>query len=412
MPNPKLSSCAAALAGLVLASSAFAAAPRTPPPAHWVGTWAASPMLAPNKGDVFNTEAAEGVTLREIAHLSLGGSSFRVVLSNEFGTADLAIGVASLATVDPATGTLSSTAMPVTFAGQPGVVIPPGALEVSDPIALKAAPMADVAFSVFLPAQKIEAFTVHPFADTTNFRVSGNSVTAPTLADPAKFYSWDFLKDIEVDAPANAASIVAFGDSITDGAHSTRDANARWPDVLAQRLLANPATRELGMLNQGIGGNRVLHDGTGPNALARFDRDVLAQPGVRYLVIMEAINDIGHSFDPAKPFDPITAEELIAAYKQMIERAHEHGIKVFGATLTPYVGAKYQSPAGELVRQKVNEFIRHGGAFDGVIDFDQATRDPSNAGVFLPAYDSGDHLHPRDAGYKSMGQSVDLKLFR
>jgi lysophospholipase L1-like esterase len=166
------------------------------------------------------------------------------------------------------------------------------------------------------------------------------------------------------------------------------------------------------VLNQGIGGNRVLYDTTGPNALSRFDRDVIAQPGVKYVVVMEAINDIGHSFDLKSPRDPVTTETLIQAYKQLIERAHEHGIKVFGATLTPYVGAGYQSPAGEAVRQAVNEFIRHGGAFDGVIDFDQVTRDPANPGAFLPSADSGDHLHPGDAGYKAMGDSIDLKLFR
>lgn len=405
--------CLAALtAGALLVSPPVAAAQGTGwVGTHWVGTWATSPMLAPNNGGKFESEAAEGTTLRQIVHLSLGGSSFRVVLSNEFGTKDLKIGEATLANAGPG-GALASTAMPVTFSGRASVVIPAGAMVVSDAVAVKAAPLTDLSVSLFVPSQAIEGLTLHPFADQTNYRVPGNSVTAATLTDAKTFASWDFLKGIDVEAPASAASIVAYGDSITDGALSAKDTNHRWPDFLAARLQASAATKNFGVLNQGIGGNRVLHDVTGPNALARLDRDVLAMSGVKYLVVMEAINDIGHSFDPNKPYDPVTAEDLIAGYKQIIARAHEHGIKVIGATLTPYVGAKYQSPEGEACRQAVNEFIRHGGAFDGVIDFDKATRDPANPGVFLPDYDSGDHLHPKDAGYKAMGESIDLKLFR
>ena len=399
-----------ALAAPVLAL-ALSASAATPPARHWVATWATSPVFASNTTGKFEATAADGITLRQIVHISLGGSSFRVQFTNEFGTADLKIGAASMATVGAA-GALTSTAMPVTFGGQASVTIPAGAMIVSDPVSLKVAALSDLAVSLFLPPQTIDAITQHSFADTTSYRVSGNSVTAPTLTDAKTFTTWMFLKGIAADAPANAASIVTFGDSITDGALSTKDTNHRWPDILAARLQANAATRNLGIDNQGIGGNRVLHDTTGPNMLARFDRDVIAQPGVKYLIVMEAINDIGHSFDPGKAYDPITADDLIVGYKQLIERAHEHGIKVFGATLTPYVGAKYQSPAGEAARQAVNEFIRHGGAFDGVIDFDQVTRDPANPGTFLPAYDSGDHLHPKDAGYKAMGESIDLKLFR
>ncbi|MDT7813442.1 MAG: hypothetical protein QOJ42_3358, partial [Acidobacteriaceae bacterium] len=208
-----------------------------------------------------------------------------------------------------------------------------------------------------------------------------------------------------------AASIVTFGDSITDGAHSTRDANARWPDILARRLQADKKTAHLGVLNQGIGGNRILHDTTGPSALARFDRDVIAQTGVKYLVIMEGINDIGHATDPAKPYDVVTADDLIAGLSQLATRAHTHGIKVIGATLTPFVGAKYQSPAGEEMRQAFNNWIRTTNQLDGVIDFDKVTTDPTHPGMFLILDDSGDHLHPGDAGYKAMGDSIDLNLF-
>jgi len=236
-------------------------------------------------------------------------------------------------------------------------------------------------------------------------------VTSATLTSPQKIYSWDFLKGVDVKADAASAAIVAFGDSITDGAHSTRDANARWPDVLAKRLAADKRTAKLGVLNEGIGGNRVLHDNTGPSALARLDRDVLSQDGVKYLILMEAINDIGHAADPVKPYDVVSADDLIAGYVQIVERAHAHGIKVIGATLTPYVGAKYQSPAGEVMRTTLNEWIRTSKLLDGVVDFDKATRDTANPGVFAATADSGDHLHPGDAGYKAMGESVDLKLF-
>jgi lysophospholipase L1-like esterase len=236
-------------------------------------------------------------------------------------------------------------------------------------------------------------------------------LSAEKLTATKKIYSWNFLKGVDVQAEREAGSIVAFGDSITDGAKSTRDTNTRWPDVLAARLAANKATAHLGVLNQGIGGNRILHDNTGPSALARFDRDVIAQAGVKYVIILEAINDIGHAADPKKPYDIVSADDLIAGFSQMARRAHTHGIKVIGATLTPYIGAGYQSPAGEAMRQAVNQWIRTTKELDGVVDFDKATADPAHPGVFLPADDSGDHLHPNDAGYKAMGEAIDLKLF-
>jgi lysophospholipase L1-like esterase len=220
------------------------------------------------------------------------------------------------------------------------------------------------------------------------------------------------VKGIDVStSDPKAAAIVAYGDSITDGALSTRDVNRRWPDVLARRLQENSKTAHLSVLNEGIGGNRVLHDGTGPNALARFDRDVLAQSGVKYLIILESINDIGRTAQPRAPGDEITVPQLISALTQLVTRTHAHGVKVFGATLTPYVGANYASPAGEQMREAINQWIRTSGVFDGVIDFDQATRDPANPTVFDPAADSGDHLHPGDAGYEKMGSAIDLSLF-
>ena len=378
---------------------------------HWVGTWATSPMAAKNPEAKFGAPGTDGTTLREIVHISIGGPSVRVILTNEFGLDPLTVGGAQIALSAGTSAITAGSATPLTFGGTPSIIIPPGALVVSDPVALKVAPFSNLAVSIFLPDQPINQLTLHSFADQTNYLAPGNVVSATSLDTPTTFFSWDFLKGVDVVADDKAASIVTFGDSITDGAHSTRDANARWPDVLAHRLQADKKTANLGVLNQGIGGNRILHDTTGPSALARFDRDVLAQTGVKYLVIMESINDIGHATDPSKPYDVVTAEDLITGLGQLATRAHTHGIKVIGATLTPFVGAKYQSPAGEEMRQAINKWIRTTNQLDGVIDFDKVTTDPTHPGMFLPLDDSEDHLHPGDAGYKAMGESIDLKLF-
>jgi len=364
---------------------------------HWVGTWTASPIAEPNPHHTF----AQDTTLRQTVHISLAGSKIRVVLTNELGIEPLIIGGATVATTTPQT---------LTFSNQPTITIPPGAVVVSDPIALNLPPLSDLTINLFLPAQTLTTLTLHNFADATNTDAPSNQLTAPTLTTPHQNTYFQFIKDVEVDAP-NAAAIVTFGDSITDGAASTRDANHRWPDILAQRLHANPATQNIAVLNAGIGGNRILRDGFGPNALARFDRDVLAQAGVKYLILLEGINDIGNAYSPANPHDPVTAPDLIAGLAQLARRAHTHNIKVYGATLTPYLGAGYASPAGEAVRQALNQWIRTTPEFDAVIDFDKATSDPANPSVFSPTADSGDHLHPGDAGYKTMANSIDLNLF-
>lgn len=377
-------------------------------PDHWVGTWAAAPLALPNP------EAKIGsadTTFREIVHVSIGGPSVRVILTNEFGLDSLTIGAANVALSAGGSEINSAASSALTFNGRPSITIPAGALAVSDPVDLKLPPFSDVAVSIFIPAQAISQVTHHSFADQTSYTASGNVASAKTLDAPEEITSWPFLKGIDVKADAKSAAIVAFGDSITDGAHSTRNANARWPDVLARRLQADKKTAHLGVLNEGIGGNRILHDRAGANALARFDRDVLSQAGVKYLIILESINDIGHAQTLHQPDDVVSAEDLIAGLSQLATRAHTHGIKVIGATLTPYVGAGYSSPAGEAMRQAINQWIRTTNQLDGVIDFDKTTQDPANPTVFLPAYDSGDKLHPSDAGYKAMGDSIDLKLF-
>ncbi len=363
---------------------------------------------------VANTDGRYGAadtTLREIVHVSMGGPLVRVVLTNEFGTEPLTIGAVHVALSSGGGAITLSSANALTFGGKSSITIPAGAMAVSDPAALALPAFADVAVSIFVPAQTMHQVSAHTFADQTSYESAGNEVNRSKLTDAKPIYAWPFLKGVDVKVAGTSGSIVCFGDSITDGALSTRDANSRWPDLLARRLEGNGKTKNLGVLNEGIGGNRVLHDGTGPSALARFDRDVIAQAGVRYLVVMESINDIGHAADPVKPYDVVTADDLIQGFTQMVERAHTHGIKVIGATLTPYVGAKYASPQGETMREAVNEWIRTTKLLDGVIDFEKATRDPANPQVFVAADDSGDHLHPKDAGYKAMADSIDLKLF-
>lgn len=380
------------------------------PAANWVGTWAASPVgSAVNDG-----QAAPGnSTYRNIVHISLGGSAVRVQLTNEFGTEPLEVGAAHIAVSAGGGSTQTNTDHALTFNGRPTVEIPAGAFVVSDPVTMQAAPLSDLTVSVYLPEQRIRNTTCHSFGDSTNYILRGDATVAATANNSSPIYAWCFVKGIDVQTAAadKAAAIVAFGDSITDGAQSARDANHRWPDVLAARLQADKKTAHLGVLNQGIGGNRVLHDGYGPSALARFDRDVIAQSGVKYLIILEGINDIGRLKNPHEQGDKITADDLIFGLSQLVTRAHQHAIKVFGATLTPYLPTGYSSPQGEQVRRDYNQWIRTSGVFDGVIDFDKITQDPAHPDQFLPDYDSGDHLHPKDAGYKAMGDAIDLSLF-
>ncbi len=355
---------------------------------------------------------AADTTVREIVHVSLGGPVVRIVFTNEFGTEPLTIVAAHIAISQGGSTINLVSAAGLTFGGRTSVTIPPGALVVSDPAPLNLPAESDLAVSFFLPAQAITHVSAHGYADQTSYTAPGNVVGAKTLENPTEIHSWPFVKGVDVKVSARSAAIVAFGDSITDGAYATAGANARWPDELARRLLADKKTANLGVLNQGIGGNRILHDNTGPSALARFDRDVIAQAGVKYVVILEAINDIGHAYDSRRPYDVVSADDLIAGYVQMVERAHMHGITVYIATLTPYVGAGYESPAGEQVRQAVNQWIRTTNQIDGFIDFDKTTQDPANPTMYLPAYDHGDHLHPSDPGYKAMGDSIDLRLFQ
>ena len=350
-------------------------------------------------------------TLRQIVRTSIGGSRVRVVLSNAFGTAPIEIGGGHLALRDKESNIVAQSAKPLTFSGRATGTILPGAVLLSDPVDLTVAPVSDLVVDLFVPGELgvgPSPVTTHNGASQTNYLSEpGNHSGAAALPVAGRTTAWFLLARVEVMAPANTLAVVAFGDSITDGARSTVDMNARWPDVLARRLAAQRGA-PVAVLNAGISGNRVLGDGAGVSALARFDKDVLMQTGVTHVVVMEGINDIGLARANASP----GADDLIAAHKQLIERARARGLKVYGATLTPFEGAGYFTPEGEQKRQALNEWIRTSKAYDGVIDFDRVTRDPNAPSKFLPAYDSGDRLHPGDAGYKAMGDAVDLALFR
>jgi lysophospholipase L1-like esterase len=366
-----------------------------------------------------STTAFTDVTVREIVHLSRGGQYVRVRLSNLFGVQPLQISAVHLADASATDSSqiVEGTDTPVTFQGKPSVMIPPGAAYVSDPVSFHAAPLSNLAISFHLD-QPAMPETIHDNSNQITFIAHGDQVAAPELTSARTELHWYWLSGVEVGAPQPGSCIVAFGDSITDGWQSTVNANNRWPDDLAARLQANPATSNVCVLNEGIGGNRVLLDGTGPNAMARFDRDVLAQPGVKYAFVLEAINDIGHladQYNVSQADQDALYDHLIAGYQQMIDQAHAHGITIIGATLTPFRGCGYYTVQGaefEALRQKINTWIRTPGHFDAYVDFDKITRDPAHPDRFLPAYDSGDHLHPGPAGYKAMADAINLQWFQ
>jgi lysophospholipase L1-like esterase len=384
----------------------------------------AAPPVAPPPGQTFAPPPYihfTNQTLRQIVHTSIGGSKARVVLSNAYGTAPLTVGAAYIALRDKDAAIQTASGRPLTFSGKPTITIPANAVMYSDPVNLAVPQMSDLAIDLYLPGttNTSATLTMHGGAFQTSYiSETGNYAGQATFPQVGTTRSWFVLSRVDVAAPDATGAIVAFGDSITDGAQSTADTNNRWPDHLARRLLAQGT--KMGVLNAGIGGNRVLNEaavpagvdaravGAGINALARFERHVLSLPGVTDVIVLEGINDIGNARENPTP----TAEDLIAGHKQLIEQAHARGLRIFGATLTPFWGAAYYTEVGEAKRQALNDWIRTSKAYDGVIDFDKATRDPSDPKKLLGQYDSCDYLHPSDAGYKAMGEAIDLSLFR
>jgi lysophospholipase L1-like esterase len=373
--------------------------------ANWVGTWAASPMACPvDSGEPSPADS----TYRNVMRISIGGKRFRVQLTNEFGTTQLMVDSAHLA-LDSGNGTIKSdTDHALTFAGHPSVAIPAGGFVLSDEVALDAPALSSLTVSLHVANQKLSTKSCHLLASSTNYVTQGDASGAIKMKNARTTDSWNFVKGIDVVTEKNAFAIVALGDSITDGNASTKDANHRFPDYLSERLQKAPNMAHIGVLNEGIIGNRILHAELGPNAIARFDRDVLAQSGARYLILLEGVNDINWSDDPSQE---ASTQELIVGISQLVERAHTHGITVIGATITPFVGAEGFPEKNDPVRTALNQWYRTAGVVDGVLDFDEVLRDPSKPSRLNPLYDSGDHLHPNDAGYEAIAKSIRLSLF-
>jgi len=385
--------------------------------AAWVQTWGASPEPpSAARGRFPATPSFSDQTIRQVVRISAGGRRLRIRLTNEFGAAPLAIGAVHIAMAGAGGAIRPGTDRALTFGGRTSAVIPPGAPLLSDPIAFDAPVLSSLAVTMYLPGDTGPC-TCHASGMQTAYAAGPGDLTGSAeLSGATKLQARTFLSGVEVDGGKPARAIVVLGDSISDGIGSTPDANHRWPDLLADRLVKRGTP--FGVVNQGISGNRLLHDGAGVSALARFDRDVLSTPGAAYVILFEGVNDLGLSNPPpemAKIFgiagDPVGADDLIAADKQMIARAHALGLKVYGATITPYKGAIYWTAEGEAKRQAINAWIRKGGGFDGVIDFDAVLRDPADPGQIRPGFHAGDHLHGSDAGYRAMADAIDLGLF-
>jgi lysophospholipase L1-like esterase len=382
---------------------------------HWVGTWAtaavARPGAAPAQSAAVDEASSEDFgdsqlhlenrTLRQVVDTTIGGERIRVVFSNAFGTDPLEIGAAQIALHEKDSSIVAKSGHPLTFARRRSGTIPAGSVLISDPVNLVVPDFARLAIDLYLPAEAAAStspVTMHPDALQRSYvSLPGDHTGAPDLPVRTTTQAWSFLARVEVTAPAPVGAVVAFGDSITDG--------TRWPHDLAKRLAARGL--KLAVLNQGISGNQLLADGAGPSALARFDRDVLVQSGATHVIVLESINDIGIGFDDPWP----GVDDLILGHRQLIERAHGRGLKIYGATLTPFEGSLYWTPEGEAKRRALNEWIRTSKAYDGVIDFDAAVRDPNAPTKLQSHYDPGDHLHLNDAGYRAMANAINLGLF-
>jgi lysophospholipase L1-like esterase len=396
---------------------------------HWVGTWAtavvprpqAPPGAPAGRGPAplnFNNQ-----TLRQIVHVSLGGSRVRIVLSNAFGTSPVAVGGASVALRQKDSAIVVGSSRPLTFSGSPTTAIAAGTIVVSDPVSLVVPALADLAIDVFLPADTAAStspLATHGGALQTNYvSAPGNHTGVAEFPVSTTTQAWFFLSAVDVIAPASVGAVVAFGDSITDGTLSTPDTNNRWPDHLARRLMMGGRGRPgpMGVLNEGIAGNRVLSDVIGPSALARFDRDVLAQSGVTHVILLEGVNDLGLAGGNGQPIP--SAADIIAGHRQILERARTHGIKVIAGTMLPFEGTNlgafapdYYTSEKDARRQAINEFVRTSGVFDGVIDFEAAVRDPGHPLQLLAQFKGPDNLHLNDAGYQTMANAVNLASLR
>ena len=405
------------IAMIVCLSAALNTAAQTTTDSPWVATWGTAMV----DGNLSSPPDFTGETLRLIVHTSLGGPQARIWISNRFGHEPLHIGAAHIAIstqAAPQTETELSAIKPesdraLTFSHLASVTVAPGSTIASDPVALDVPPLSNLAVSLYFPERTLGA-TLHGGAQQLSYFASGDVTSKPTFGENAwNKGSWYFLTGVDVYAPGSSA-VVAFGDSITDGNHSTRSANRRWPDYLAARLAADDATRKagvLGVVNTGISGNRVLLDGDGPNGMARMEWDILARSGVRYLILFHGINDIEAVTRNHQPYGTLV-QDLEQALTQITQQAHEHGILVIGATqMTDCRNFTCTWPEGEKVRNALNDWVRTAPIFDGMVDFDKVMRDPQYPTQMLGAYNSGDFVHPNDTGYKAMGDAIDLSFF-
>ncbi|KAF9555079.1 SGNH hydrolase [Agrocybe pediades] len=421
---------AALVSLLAIANDVHAVGPPAPPkppqvpPGRWVDTWVSMPQLTEPANlppPPFNQTnlVFHNSTIRQTIHTSIGGDQIRLRISNVFGGSDLPITAVTIAL--PANGAAGTSAIQtntlqtVTFSGNSSVVIPNGALVVSDPLTFTVKPQSMLAVTLFTAqGQTTNSITSHPGSRTTSWFSFGNSVSAANLTGATSVAHWYFLSALEVWAPKNVGALAIVGDSITDGRGSTDNMNNRWPDLVLAKMQANPATRNIAVVNQAAGGNRILADGLGPNALGRIDRDVLAQSGVKYAMIFEGVNDIGTAPATADAQQAI-GDRVIWSLKQIATRVHTMGIPIFAATITPFSGdptiQPYSSPVREATRVRVNDFIKNSGTFDAVVDFDKILADPANPSQLNPKFDSGDFLHPNPAGYQAVADAFPLDIF-
>jgi lysophospholipase L1-like esterase len=375
---------------------------------HWVGTWTAAP--APAEGAAFSNH-----TVRMIPRVSIGGSRLRVRISNAHGSRPLAIGAACVGLRSSGPAIVPGSNRRLTFGGDRSATIAAGAHVVSDPVELTVAPLADLAVSVHVPQDLPASFGITGrYARQTNYISPPGDFSGEEVMPVGRLTDdWYFVCGVDVVAPRETGAIVALGDSLTDANIATHDGHHSWPSQLARRLAARQSGRPMAVMNQGLGGNRILHDIRGDSGLRRFDRDVLAQPGVTHVIIMLGTNDLRNRW--AKPEEEVTAAQMIAGLKQFAVRGRARGVRVIAATLTPFENETFLpgawNPTREKIRQEVNDWLRKTDAVDAIVDFDRALRDPEHLTRMLPIYDCGDHLHPSDAGYRAMGDAVELSLF-
>ncbi|MGE5394548.1 MAG: SGNH/GDSL hydrolase family protein [Candidatus Saccharibacteria bacterium] len=373
---------------------------------NWVGTWGTAPQLV-EPGNMPPAPGLNNNTIRQVVRVSLGGDSLRVKFSNEYSQSPVTMNAVQVAVSKGGSLINATTVKVLRFKGSKNITMAPGTAIVSDPVAFPLTPRMDVAITISF-GQTSQTVTGHPGSRTTSYILQGDKIASVDFAGSVNTDHWYVINGIDVKAPVNAAAIAIIGNSITDGRGSETNKQNRWPDILSERLLKNPSTAHISVLNMGIGGNCVLKSCLGPSAISRFERDILSQKGIRWAVVFEGVNDLGGASDNTA--DQI-AKDLIEAYKKMVALAHERNIKIFGATIMPFKNHSYYTSARDQARNTVNEWIRNSGRFDGVIDFDKTMQDPLDHTTLLPAVQS-DYLHPNAAGHRVMGESVDLELFK